>query len=298
MSENNASTNTIIPITLTSPSAEVPISRTVAAPAASSAPKVQSNSRYPTEVVSLPSEGYFYAPNDPLAKGEIEIKMMTAREEDILTNEALIKKGTVLNKLLEALVVDKSIKLDNLLISDKIALFIAARRLAYGDSYGPVKVTCAKCREENDTVIDLADFKSKEFDFSQYTRGVNAFEFVLPFAKRTVQVKLLTTNDEAQIDAELKGLSKVSRNTNNTSEVTTRLKYIIVSVDGNTDREFIRRFVDNELLSRDTIELRKFIRGISPEIDTYFNFECSHCNHLERTALPFTAQFFWPDAGI
>ena len=275
----------------------IPITRTSTLSAAPPIPPTKQESKYPSEIVQLPSEGHFYPGNDPLSKGEVEIKMMTAKEEDILTNESLIKKGTVLNKLLEALILDKSIKIDNLLLSDKIALFVASRRLAYGDSYGPLKITCTKCREESDTIVNLAQIKSKDFDFTKYQKGINVFDFTLPFSKRPIQIKLLTTGDENQIDVELKALSKFSK-VGNTSEVTTRLKYVIVSVDGNADREFIRKFVDSELLSRDTIELRKFIREISPEIDTHFDFECSHCNHIERTALPFTAQFFWPDAGI
>ena len=91
--------------------------------------------KFPTEMVELPSKGYFYSEGHPLSSGRVEIKYMTAREEDILTSQNLIKQGTVIDKLLEALVVDKSIKMDDMLIGDKNAIMVAARILGYGKNY-------------------------------------------------------------------------------------------------------------------------------------------------------------------
>lgn len=250
---------------------------------------------YPTEIVELPSRGYFYSVDDPLSKGTVELKMMTAKEEDILTNESFIKKGIVLDRLLESLIIDKTIKIENLLTGDKNALFIAARRLAYGDKYGPMEITCNSCREECNVTINLNEIKTKEYDFSDKKKGLNFFEFVLPYSKRVLKVKILSNKDDVEIEAELKALSKIGKSS---SEVTTRLKHIIIAVDNNNDKAYIRQFVDNELLSRDSIELRKFVRSVSPDIDLNFNFICEHCQAEERVGVPMTVQFFWPESGL
>lgn len=255
---------------------------------------VKSFSAYPTETIDLPSEGYFYSEDHPLSNGQIEIKMMTAKEEDILTNQNLIKKGIVLDKLLESLIVTP-VKLDDLLVGDKNAVFFAARRLAYGDTYGPVKVSCPKCQSENEKRIDLSKMNSKPFDFTKFQRGKNEFEFVLPYTKKVVKYKLLTHKDENQIDAEIKGLSRINKNAS--AEMTTRLRSMIISIDGETDRNFIKKYVEQELASRDSLALRSNVRENSPDLDMTFEFSCDECGNEERIMVPLTAQFFWPDSG-
>jgi hypothetical protein len=257
-------------------------------------PIVVKTSTYPTETIDLPSDGYFYPEGHPLSGGQIEIKMMTAKEEDILTNANLLKKGIVLDKLLESLIVTP-VKLDDLLVGDKNATFFAARRLAYGDTYGPVKVTCPKCQSENEKRIDLSKMNAKPFDFSKFERGQNEFEFTLPYTKKVIKYKLLTHKDELQIDAELKGLAKINKNAS--MEMTTRIRVMIVSIDGNSDRNFIKKFVEQELPSRDSLALRSYVRENSPDLDMNFDFSCDECGNEERVSVPLTAQFFWPDAG-
>ena len=249
---------------------------------------------FPTETIGLPSEGHFYPEGHPLSGGQIEIKMMTAREEDILTNQNLIKKGIVLDKLLESLIVTPC-KLDDLLTGDKNAVFFAARRLAYGDAYGPVKVTCPKCQTECDRRIDLSLMQSKDVDLTQYPKGQNEFEFTFPYTKKTIKYKLLTHRDEGLIDTELKAMAKLNKN--GSSEVTTRLRYMILSVDGNADKTAIKRFVEQELPSRDSLAFRTHVREHSPDLDMGFDFSCDECGNEERMQVPLTAQFFWPDAG-
>lgn len=251
-------------------------------------------SKFPTETIDLPSGGFFYPEGHPLCNGTVEMKMMTAKEEDILTNSNLIKKGIVLDKLLESLIVTP-VRLEDILVGDKNAIFYAARRLAYGDSYGPLKVTCPKCQADNQKVIDLSQIKSKEFDFSNYQRGQNVFEFFLPYTKKTIKYKLLTHKDEGLIDAELKGLTKINKNISN--EVTVRLRAMILSVDGNEDRNFIKKFVENELPSKDSLAFRKHVREHTPDLDMNFEFVCDECSTEERISVPLTAQFFWPEAG-
>ena len=126
--------------------------------------------KFPTEVVDLPSQGLLYPKDSPLSSGTIEIKYMTAREEDILTSANLIKKGIVIDKLLEALIVDKSIKLDDMLLGDKNAILIASRILAYGKDY-EVEV------DGKEVVVDLTTLKEKKLDEKIVVNGANEFDF-------------------------------------------------------------------------------------------------------------------------
>ena len=249
--------------------------------------------KYPSEPIGLPSEGYFYKENSPLSNGLIDIKYMTAKEEDILTSQNLIKKGVVLERLLESLIVTPGANIDDLLIGDKNAIFIASRRLAYGDSYGPLEVACPKCTKENKCTVDLSLVKNKEFDFTRFTRGINSFEFILPASKKTVKYKLLTHKDEHAIEQEIASFVKINKN-GSSPEVTTRLKRMILSIDGNEDRQLINKFVDNELLSKDSLALRSHVKEITPDIDMNFDFVCNECGHEERVGIPLSVSFFWP----
>lgn len=245
----------------------------------------------PTEVIELPSKGMFYPEGHPLASGRIEMKYMTAKEEDILTSQNLIKQGVVIDKLLQALIVDK-FNYNDLLVIDKNALFIAARVLGYGKDY-EVEVACPACGEKSRHTVDLTSFESKDVDFSTFTKGQNAFNFTLPASKKVLTLKFLTHGDEKRIEEEMKGLKKMSSLTKVDPELTTRLKHIITAVDGNPDA-VTTTFV-NSLLAVDSLALRKFLKEITPDIDTTFNYTCPHCGHEnERIPLPIDVSFFWP----
>jgi len=235
---------------------------------------------FPTEIVTLPSKGLLYAEDSPLRKGEIEMKYMTAREEDILTNQTLIEKGTVLDKLMESLIVS-DINYNDLLIGDKNGLMIAARILSYGKDY------TFEYNGEQFTA-DLSEFEEKPLH-KEVEKGVNNFDFTLPNSKRKVTFKLLTHKDEKAIEQELRSLKRLK--TNQTFELSTRLKYIITSVDGDSESKTIREFVDKELLAMDARELRKYIREIQPDIDLFFFPE----QLSKGINLPITVQFFYPD---
>lgn len=250
---------------------------------------------FPTETVDLPSKGIFYPTNSPLAKGTIEIKSMTAKEEDILTNPNLLKKGLAIDKLLESLIVDKNIKPSDLLLGDKNALIFAVRRLAYGDNYGPVEVTCPKCQTVNRVDVDLGQIKEKELDESKFEPGVNSFTYTLPYSKAVVRFKLLTDADEKIIEKDAVALSKINKSSS--TEVTSRLKRMIIDYNGEVDPAKISSFVEN-MQSRDALALRKYIREFTPDIDATFDFNCRECNAEERAAVPMTVQFFWPDSRV
>lgn len=244
---------------------------------------------FPTETVNLPSRGWFYEKGHPLSNGTVEIKYMTAKEEDILTSQNLIKQGIVIDKLLQALLVTK-FDFNDLLIADKNALIFHSRVLAYGKDY-EVEVTCPACEEKTNQVIDLTTIQDKDIELKEEQRGKNYFEFELPASKIKVGVKLLTHGDEKNIEAEVKGLKKVSSIID--KELTTRLKYVIISVNGNSETSKIREFVD-KMPSRDSLALRKFINEITPDIKSEFDFVCKECGHEETRRIPMTVSFFWP----
>jgi len=244
--------------------------------------------KFPTEVVDLPSQGLLYPKDSPLSSGQIEIKYMTAREEDILTSANLIKKGIVVEKLIEALIVDKSIKSNELLVGDKNAVLIAARILAYGKSY-EVEV------EGQRVDVDLTQLKDKKIDKSIVTDGANEFEFELPATKRKLTFKLLTSGDEKEIDKEVTGYEKIGDGIG--YELTTRLKHMIVSVDGDTKRASINSFVDNEFLSRDSMAFRTYASDIMPDVDMTSTYIDSEGIEKEFT-VPMTVTFLWPSARV
>lgn len=248
--------------------------------------------KYPSEIVPLPTKGWFYPEGSPLSSGEIEIKQMTAREEDLLANQELIKKGKVLDKLLESLIIDKSIRTSDIFIPDKNAIFIAIRRLAYGDDYN-VSVTCPSCGENNKVKINLSELLYKPFNFEEHSKGQNSFSFKLPLAGVIVTYKLLNAVDEQSIDAELEQIKKISKE--NTAEITTRMKYVFTSVDGNTDRACIRRFVEEKLTAKDSLAFRRHMRETNPDVDMVFNFKCIKCDFERRLDIPLGASFLWPD---
>ncbi|OVE73895.1 hypothetical protein BVX94_02460 [bacterium B17] len=209
--------------------------------------------KFPTEEVELPSKGLLYPKDSPLSSGKLELKYMTAKEEDILTNQSFIQKGTVLDKLLQSLIVNKDIKTDDLFVGDKNALFVAARILGYGKDY---KVTIAG-KEEN---IDLTQLEPKKVDLTIFENGNNKFIYKLENTGTVLEFKLINGHDEKQIERELAGLKKISPNSS--SELTTRLKYMIISVDGNEEKKDIRDFVDNYFLARDARAFREYVRSI------------------------------------
>lgn len=237
--------------------------------------------KLPTEIVDLPSKGLLYPEDNPLSSGQIEMKYMTAKEEDILTNQSYIQNGTVIDKLLQSLIVSK-INYNDLLIGDKNALLIASRILGYGKDY---KFT-ANGKQE---VVDLTTLEDKVLDKSLYQKGVNKFTFELPSTGTTIVFKLLTHGDEVKIQNEIKGLQKI--NPNNSPEATTRLKHMILSVDGEEEKKDIRNFVDNYLLARDARAFREYVSQIQPDIDLTFFPDGGG----EPINIPIGLNFFWPD---
>ena len=235
----------------------------------------------PTEIVDLPSQGLIYPESSPLSSGKIEMKYMTAREEDILTNQNYISKGTVLDELIKSLIVS-DVSYEDLIVGDKNAVLVAARILGYGKDY---KFTWGG-EEYN---IDLTTIEDKPLNTSLFKKGVNEFSFTLPSSGVNITFKLLTGKDEKKINAELEGLKKINKNSS--AELSTRLKYIITSVNGNRENKDIREFVDNIFLARDSRALREYIKEVQPDVDLTFFPDGSN----EKVSIPVGLNFFWPD---
>jgi len=240
--------------------------------------------KFPTEVIDLPSKGLLYPKESPLSSGKLEMKYMTAKEEDILTNQNYISKGVVLDKLLQSLIVSK-VDYNELIAGDQNAVMIAARILGYGKdyefSYGGEKHT-----------VDLTTLNDKEFDESLVTPHVNEFSYKLPHSGTNLTFKVLTVGDESKIKKELEGLKKINKEAN--PEMSTRLKFIITSVEGDREQSTIRNFVDNYLLARDSRALREYIQKVQPNVDLTVPVTVSGVE--EDITLPITISFFWPES--
>ncbi len=238
--------------------------------------------KFPTETVDLPSKGFVYPKEHPLSSGKVEIKYMTAKEEDILTNQSYIQKGNVLDKLLESVIVSKDVKIDDLIVGDKNALLIATRILGYGKDY--------EFMLNNKTeTVDLSTLDNRDFDTTGLTQGVNEFSFTLPHSNQEITYKILTGKDEKSIERELAGIKRVKKDAS--PELSTRLKHILISVDGKTEKKDLRDFVDNYLLARDSRALREHIRSTQPDVDLNVVLDSG-----EEVRIPIGLSFFWPDA--
>ena len=248
---------------------------------------------FPTEIIDLPSNGKVYSPESPLSKGTVEIKYMTAREEDILASQNLIRKGVVLDKLFESVVVEEGVNIDDILIGDKNAILLATRILGYGKDY-QVEITDPFSGEQQKTNIDLAKIQIKEIDKTLLNSN-NKYEFELPIAKKKIVFKLLSHKDEKDINSEIQALQRLNKDKDGvSSEISTRLRYMIEEIDGNNDRGFINNFVKNNLLARDSRVLRNYIQQISPDLELKFDFTSDLTGETEALDIPLGAGFFYP----
>lgn len=254
---------------------------------------VRTDFPFPTETISLPSKGLGYSESSPLSKGEITIKLMTAKEEDILTSTNLIKKGIQLDKLLESIVVEPGVNVNDLLIGDKNAILITSRILAFGPEY-TVTVTDPEEREPVEVAVDLSKIKIKDIDYDKLNRD-NEYPFVLPQSGVPIKFKLLTHGDEIAINKDIEASEKITKQSN---EITTRYRRIIVEVNGNRDLGFISNFVVNQLRAADSKSLRKYIAEITPDLDLTFDYVSPFTGDTEALKIPFGINFFYPTEWV
>jgi hypothetical protein len=255
----------------------------------------------PTEHVDLPSRGMFYPEDHPLAgEDTIEIRHMTAKDEEILTSKALLKKGVAIDRLLQSLIVDKRIKVGNLLIGDKNAILIMTRTLAYGAEYS-TRVTCPHCTESSVFQFNLVggnhthpdDIETPEIE--GYTKvDSSTFGFILPKTQVLAQVRLLTGDDETYLARVLENRKKQKLlGALGDSILTEQMKRTIVSLNGITDRSQIDQFIMN-MPAADSRHFRNVYAKLTPNYDLTQEFSCVSCGESSDMEVPLTAEFFWP----
>jgi len=265
-------------------------------PSVSSADKVKADFGLdiPTELVPIPSGGRVYPQGSPLyLKETVEIRPMTAREEDILTSRALIKKGTVVNELIKSCLVDRSINVSDMLLGDRNALMVAVRITGYGPEY-QAEIQCSECQAKNQQTFNLAELPIKRLDVEPALEGANLFEYLLPYTKKKVKFKFTTGRDEEEQSATQEKQKKLGMSTE--SNVTTSLHNAIISVDGVEDRFKISNFV-KMMPARDSLALRNYIRDNEPGLTMRQDITCPSCGHSEEVNMPLGVTFLWPSFG-
>jgi hypothetical protein len=265
--------------------------------------KKVSDYKFPTEIVELPSKGLVYPKENALSSGKVEMKYMTAKEEDILTTQSYIKDGSVLDRLFQSLIISNGegapIKYTDITLGDKNAIMIAARILGYGKDYEVEIDDPTQPGTIQKETIDLTQFESTEYDGSGQTElHKNEFEFDLPQSKRKVTFQALTESKERKIKYQLEAQKKASRKMSDKTDkqLTIRLKNTILSVDGDTDQNTINHFVDNELFAVDSRALRTYINKSVPDVDLSYEFISDETGERREMLLPMGLGFFWPQS--
>jgi hypothetical protein len=248
----------------------------------------------PVETMPLPSNGLVYPVDSTLHGREtVDIKAMTAREEDILTSKAYLKKGTVITELIKSCLLDKSIDPRDLLTGDRNALMVAIRITGYGSDYD-AEIECNECSTKAQHKFDLAGLPLKRLQIAPVAQGQNIFEFLLPYSKKIVKFRFLTGRDEEEIVATAEKQKKLGLSAE--ASVTTSLLYSIVSIDGVEDRAKIASFV-KMMPARDSLALRNYIKDNEPGILMRQETSCPSCGHSEEVNMPLGVTFLWPSAG-
>mgnify|MGYP001441629456 FL=1 len=251
----------------------------------------------PTEFVELPSRGKFYSTDHPLhGKEVIEMRYMTAKDEDILTSPALLKNGVAIDRLIENLIVDKNITANSLLIGDKNAVTLAARISGYGEQY-EVNVTCPACNATIDHTYDLSEIPHNHgIQPDDDTENVSltpegTFIATLPKTQFTAEFRLLNGADESSLERTATKLRKLNLPE---SSSTSLLKQLVVSINGVNVASEVAMFIDN-MPAQDARFLRACVQLVTPNVEMTQNFECTSCGASTEMAVPFTSEFFWPN---
>lgn len=251
----------------------------------------------PTEFVELPSGGRFYEPNHPLHGQEvIEVRHMTAKEEDILTSQSLLKKGVALDRFLQSLIVDKRIRTDDLLVGDKNAVLVNARINGYGADYA-TGVTCPNCSANTKHQFDLNEKTVQtgteyldELENIQVNSDRGTVSITLPVTGWQFECRPMTGADEKALTKSVEARRKRKLSEDMLSQ---QITMFTVAISGVTDRGQITQAVQS-LPARDSRHLRQTYQKLMPNLDLTQVFECSECGHVGDMEVPFTTDFFWP----
>jgi len=247
----------------------------------------------PTEFVELPSGGTFYPEGHPLHnEGTVEIKYMTAKDEDILTSPSLLKKGLAVDRLVKNILVDKNIDPGSLLVGDKNAILIAARITGYGESYA-ASVTCPVCAMTGIHEFDLSQMRTYVPDFDELgvsPTGNGEYSLQLPKCGVEVTFRALTGRDEKNLL--MIGERKKKQNLPETT-LTDQFRATIAAVNGNREQNYINQFID-VMPAMDSRLLRSTYAKTIPNVNMGQTYTCESCGSEEEVTMPFTAEFFWP----
>lgn len=246
----------------------------------------------PTEFVELPTKGKFYPEGHALHNAEtIEIRHMTAKDTDILTSRALLKKGIAVERMLQSVIIDPTIKVNDLYVGDKNAMIVACRINGFGPHYD-TKVTCPSCNATSEHSFNLEEVNIKEVDDEDVTiSNEGTFSIQLPKSNVVVECRLLGGQDEKKLFA---SSEKNKKHKLQDATLTDQYKLFIVSVNGETERRWVEKFVD-VMPALDASYLRKIYDKVVPNVDMRHEFECPKCEHESFIDIPFSADFFWPD---
>ena len=262
----------------------------------------QLNFVLPTEFVELPSKGKFYKEGHPLRNQQtVEIKQMTAKEEDILTSQSLLKQGVAIDRFIQSILV-QDIDVDSLLVGDKNAILIAARMSGYGDTY-ETGVTCPACGTVSEIPVSLGESRKPsegylEMEALEPVEGVTGpndlgnFMITLPVSKAVFEVKIMDGRLEKDFTKRIETRRKKKQGE---ALLTDQFKVYTVSINGVTDLRQVYKFID-QLPVRDSRFLRNTYTKIVPTMDLRYDFFCTNCTHEQEVSVPITAQFFWPDS--
>ena len=259
---------------------------------------------FPTEIIELPSKGLVYPKSNPLSSGLVEMKYMTAREEDILTTQSHIKQGIVLDKLFQELIVSNgeglAINYNDLVVGDKNAIMVAARVLGYGKDYtvDVIDPTVADGSVKQESTFDISNLPDKEIhEVIHKNPHVGEYPFILPKSQKLIKVQLITHGEEKKLERKVAGIKKRMKGQDATNRMlSTRLKTLIVEVDGERNVPYINKFVDEMLLAQDARAIRTYVSDIMPDVDMSFNFVSDETGEEKELEIPIGITFFWPDA--
>jgi len=250
---------------------------------------------FPNNIVELPSKGLVYEEGNLLSNGTVEVKDMTAKEENILTTESYIKQGIVIDKFLQSIIVSPKFNYDNLLIGDKDAIILASRIYGYGEIYA-VEVTAPSGKKQK-VDIDLTTIPNKEIDETKFIKGENRFKYSFEnrFGKYELEFKLLTVGDQRRIDDRLKKYKSFGKED---QQITIRFEEMMLSVNGNSDPNFIRLFLNNDFLAKDSRAFREYVSKLQPGPNMEIEVIDEESGDSFRTQITIRPDFFWPDSGL
>lgn len=216
----------------------------------------EQRSKVPGYRVELPSLGKVYPETSPLRAGFVELRHMTSYDEDILSNSSYINDGTVLERLVDGLLLTPGVSSTDFISGDFNTLIIVSRIHGYGPQY-PVTVTDPKTGILLEREIDLSTIQFKPFDLVSDASG--EFEYTVQLTGHKLTYKYLTFNDTKSVDPE--------------RVVSSFMQHAICSVNGNRDKTVIENYIKYELPAGESKKFRNYVLETIPGLNFDIEFE-------------------------